>query len=235
MATLAKKDKGFLIWEFVQARGGSKSAIEWARNYGTDLRKAWAECERGEFMVSLATNLQVPFGCVVQATLECIEATTKVLEPDMVPDAVGDLLRVCERLSVEGGDLVNLKGSMVPLQELVNDYRSRNEIGHPGHRVCEAALCVGSAYMNLPLNVSLAHQHLSMALQAAAYARADRVRMDGAPREFCSYVFNQALQEFAGRVRKFITYEVLVTGPMKTAFIHRAIQLGQEIEDVGVC
>lgn len=226
-----KQNKGFNVAEFVAERGAPETAIEWARPYGTDLRRFWDECERGEFMVSIATNLQVPFGCVVQAAVECVTSSMDGVDDRFIPGGIRDAIEVIERFTVAGGYSSELKEVLLPLQELIKGYRDRGQLDHPTHRYLEAVLSLGSAYFMLPVNLSQAHIHLSQALQAAAHARVAIVRQENVPMAVCRYVYNQALGEFAGRVRTFIPFEVLVGGVMKTAIIYRAMHNGEEIAE----
>jgi len=225
-----KKEEGFNIAEFIAERGAPPAAIEWARPYGTDLRRFWNECERGEFMVSVATNLQVPFGCIVQAVTECVVSSMRSAPEELVPSELNKAIEVIERITVAGGEGSELREVLIPLGELVEKYRARNQIDHPTHRYLEAVLSVGSSYFLTSANISAAHAQLSAALQAAAHARVAVVSRENVPPAVCRYVYNQSLNEFAGRVREFIPFEGLVGGMVRTAIVYRAMRNGEEFE-----
>jgi len=231
-----KENNGFNIAEFIAKRGAPKGAIDWARPYGGDLRRMWVECDRGEFMVSVATNLLVPFTSVVQAAAECVSSSMRGVDDEFIPGELSVALGLIDRFSVAGGHSDELKEVLFPLQKLIEEYRGRGEIDHPTHRYLEAVLSLGTAYLMLPVDTSKAHAQLSAALQAAAHARVGVVKCEGVPMSVCRYVYNQALGEFADRVRDFIPYEVLVGGAVKTAIIYRAMRNGDNIDsDPVVC
>lgn len=67
--------------EWLEANGAHHDVVEWARPYGEDWERAYAECPRGDWLLGIAARRGVDRAAVVRAARACAE-----LAKEYVPD-----------------------------------------------------------------------------------------------------------------------------------------------------
>jgi hypothetical protein len=79
-------------------QGAQHDLVEWARAFGADFARLWAECPRGDWLLALAARLGVPREALLAATCGCVRPALEYIpEDELHPLACLDALAACSR------------------------------------------------------------------------------------------------------------------------------------------
>jgi hypothetical protein len=59
------------VADWLEREGASHDVVEWARPYGADMQRLWAECPRGDWLIALALRLGAEHRLLVRAACGC--------------------------------------------------------------------------------------------------------------------------------------------------------------------
>lgn len=199
------------VWEFLQTAGANERAIEWGRPYGTDIARAWDECDHGELMLSIAARFYAPPVLIGWSAIEMLRSS--------LPQ---DLRRVDTAIleSIVGIEDWLASDSLDPL---IGEEAALGACLREAD-ACDDAVCSFASQAALSLLTALQHsQHgcQSWTVGAAgavincARLRAAIVVENGeSGRDIIESIQTNALRDFATIARRYLPYSMLATSAL---------------------
>lgn len=194
------------VWELLHQMGVGPVAVEWAKPFGTDLRKMWRSCEHGELMIGIACQAQAPSILTTLAALECVDFSLPG-NGGTPPEAINTLDTIYGWVSddAEDGDVAECVGM---LDIVMADYAKTKDV--VGLRALQSAHAVGAALLHSNHGCSVRRQASIAALRQASELCIEIVRATGETSDnVLRGVGLSALNEFAVSVRNYVPVEIV--------------------------
>ena len=194
------------VKEILESLGAPAEAVSWAADYGTDMERAWNECEHPELLLPLAVGIGVPNFDVVNAAVEVIDVNLKCV---VIHPAVEKGLKIVERFicdEADVGEVVAVMQTMARLTHEMDDeaVSQRSSCGAVAH-VSEAAVLGDQGIIAGMMT------RLSTAVMLSVQARAEAIGA-GSTNKHKSDIIEATLKGTAPLVRRYIPYSSFVGG-----------------------
>jgi hypothetical protein len=192
------------VWQLLETAGANEDAVKWAKPFGADLERMWAECCYGELMMGVSARFWVPPVLIGLTTVAIIRAS---MPPDLrMVDMVflTALVEVEDWLSTDDPDEI---GDDHVIKAIQDADRREDAISSMAGRAVHCAMVAMShsgsrcsTYVNAAAAVAIncAKLRAAVVCEGGESSRAvlDQIQID-------------AMRDAAAVVRHYVPFEVL--------------------------